>query len=87
MTSIGTPLPPGARANAAAMATLVADLRSTVATIALGGPQASRDRHVARGKLLPRQRVDGLSIPARRSSRSANWRRTMSMARMSPAPA
>jgi 3-methylcrotonyl-CoA carboxylase beta subunit len=63
MTIIGTPLPPGARANAAAMATLVADLRSTVATIALGGPQASRDRHVARGKLLPRQRVDGLLDP------------------------
>ncbi|HEY5093315.1 MAG TPA: hypothetical protein VII60_08610, partial [Acidimicrobiales bacterium] len=24
------------------------------------GPQASRDRHVARGKLLPRERVDTL---------------------------
>ena len=25
-----------------------------------GGPQRSRDRHVARGKLLPRERVDVL---------------------------
>ncbi len=54
---------PDTRANAAAMATLVADLRRLVGTIADGGPQASRDRHVARGKLLPRQRVDGLLDP------------------------
>ena len=65
MPQIGQPLPPGpdARANAAAMATLVADLRSKVAAIALGGPAASRDRHVARGKLLPRQRVEALLDP------------------------
>jgi 3-methylcrotonyl-CoA carboxylase beta subunit len=63
MSSIGEPLPPGARAIAAAMATLVADLRAKIATIALGGPQALRDRHVARGKLLPRQRVEALLDP------------------------
>ena len=28
--------------------------------LALGGPEASRERHVARGKLLPRDRVDAL---------------------------
>ena len=65
MPQIGTPLPPGpdARANAAAMAALVADLNAKVAAIALGGPEASRTRHVARGKLLPRQRVEALLDP------------------------
>ena len=65
MPAIGHPLPPGAdaRANAAAMAALVADLRAKVAAIALGGPAASRDRHVARGKLLPRERVEALLDP------------------------
>ena len=65
MPQIGHPVPPGAdsRANTAAMALLVADLRSRVAAIALGGPVASRDRHVARGKLLPRQRVEALLDP------------------------
>jgi 3-methylcrotonyl-CoA carboxylase beta subunit len=42
------------------MAALLADLNEHVARIALGGPQASRERHVARGKLLPRQRVEAL---------------------------
>ena len=36
---------------------LVAQLRERVATAALGGPEESRKRHEARGKLLPRQRV------------------------------
>ena len=35
-------------------------LREAVATAALGGPAESRDRHTARGKLLPRQRVERL---------------------------
>ncbi|GAC1304949.1 MAG: propionyl-CoA carboxylase subunit beta [Steroidobacteraceae bacterium] len=43
---------------------LAADLRSRVAAAALGGPQAVRDRHTARGKLLPRERVDRLLDPA-----------------------
>jgi len=65
MPVIGHPLPPGAdtRANAAAMADLVADLRTKVAAIALGGPAASRERHVGRGKLLPRERVEALLDP------------------------
>ena len=65
MPIIGSPLPPGAgtRANAAAMAELVADLRGKITIIALGGPAASRERHVARGKLLPRQRVEALLDP------------------------
>ena len=35
-------------------------LRARTAEAALGGPAATRDRHTARGKLLPRQRVERL---------------------------
>jgi len=63
MPRIGQPLPPSARTNAAAMAELVADLRHKVARIALGGPETARQRHEARGKLLPRQRVEALLDP------------------------
>src|SRR5262249_3750633 len=44
-------------ANREAMAALVADLRAKVATIEQGGGAAARAKHVARGKLLPRERV------------------------------
>ncbi|EYR64486.1 methylcrotonoyl-CoA carboxylase [Actinotalea ferrariae CF5-4] len=50
----------GDRADAEAHRALVADLRARLRTAALGGSQAARDRHVARGKLLPRERVDAL---------------------------
>ncbi|WP_439593201.1 carboxyl transferase domain-containing protein [Microbacterium sp.] len=43
-----------------AQADLADDLRSRLAVASLGGPEASRDRHVARGKLLPRDRVTRL---------------------------
>ncbi|MBX9473072.1 carboxyl transferase domain-containing protein [Microcella sp.] len=46
--------------NAEAMQALVDDLRERLATAALGGSEASRERHVARGKLLPRERIDQL---------------------------
>jgi 3-methylcrotonyl-CoA carboxylase beta subunit len=46
--------------NAAAMTSLIDDLRGATAEAAQGGSQASRERHVARGKLLPRDRVDAL---------------------------
>jgi 3-methylcrotonyl-CoA carboxylase beta subunit len=42
---------------------LVAQLRAKMAYAAMGGPQRARDRHVSRGKLLPRDRVDGLLDP------------------------
>src|SRR5262244_721423 len=51
------------RGNAAAMAALVQDLRDKVARAALGGDEAVRARHVARGKLLPRERVRELLDP------------------------
>lgn len=42
---------------------LVETLRSKLNRARLGGPEKSRERHVARGKLLPRDRVDGLLDP------------------------
>jgi 3-methylcrotonyl-CoA carboxylase beta subunit len=42
---------------------LVAQLREKLAAAALGGPVKSRERHISRGKLLPRERVDGLLDP------------------------
>ena len=50
-------------ANEAAMRDLVADLQTERAKAALGGSEASRARHVARGKLLPRERVYKLLDP------------------------
>jgi 3-methylcrotonyl-CoA carboxylase beta subunit len=50
-------------ANAASMDELVAELRRLRAEAALGGSAASRERHVSRGKLLPRQRVESLLDP------------------------
>jgi len=49
--------------NAALQRELVGDLRERLATAALGGPERSRERHVSRGKLLPRDRVDTLLDP------------------------
>ena len=51
------------QANRDAHRDLVARLRAKLATAALGGPAAARERHVARGKLLPRDRVDALLDP------------------------
>jgi 3-methylcrotonyl-CoA carboxylase beta subunit len=54
------PLSAAFSANAAAQRDLVEDLRTRLAAAALGGPARSRERHVARGKLLPRERIDHL---------------------------
>jgi len=51
-------------ANVAAMKTLVDDLKSKLEQIALGGGQEARQKHTARGKLLPRDRVQMLLDPA-----------------------
>ena len=42
---------------------LVADLRDLLARTAEGGPEKARQRHVDRGKLLPRQRIPELLDP------------------------
>lgn len=49
--------------NAAHNRALAEHLRSDVARAARGGSEASRDRHTARGKLLPRMRVERLLDP------------------------
>jgi 3-methylcrotonyl-CoA carboxylase beta subunit len=50
-------------ANAEHNRGLAEHLRQTMATTALGGSQQARKRHVDRGKLLPRERVDRLLDP------------------------
>src|SRR5246500_4605392 len=42
---------------------LVDELNTRLATAALGGNERARERHVSRGKLLPRERVDRLLDP------------------------
>jgi 3-methylcrotonyl-CoA carboxylase beta subunit len=51
------------RVNAERMKALVSDLREKVATVTVGGDQAARDKHSARGKMLPRERVRSLLDP------------------------
>src|SRR4051812_27951597 len=46
--------------NDADQRALVDDLRNRLRQAAAGGPERSRQRHVARGKLLPRERIDVL---------------------------
>jgi 3-methylcrotonyl-CoA carboxylase beta subunit len=45
------------RANAERMKGLVADIAEKAASVSLGGPEEARQRHVGRGKLLPRERL------------------------------
>lgn len=49
--------------NAAAMQSVIDDLQKQLEKTALGGSQSARDRHLARGKILPRQRVERLLDP------------------------
>ena len=57
------PRSPEFAANAAAMQALVDDLRARLNRVAEGGGEAARAKHVARGKLLPRERVAALLDP------------------------
>jgi len=60
---------PGSEAykrNAELNERLAADLLDRLAAAAAGGPERSRLRHVERGKLLPRDRVDNLLDPGSR---------------------
>ena len=66
MTVIKSTLKPRAKdfkENATAQEAVVADLREKTLKIALGGPLTSRERHVARGKLLVRDRVQKMCDP------------------------
>ena len=54
---------PEAQARVAHNRGLALELRKRVAAAALGGNEKSRERHTARGKLLPRERVERLLDP------------------------
>src|SRR6266705_205896 len=51
------------QANARALGALVADLRAKVERAAQGGDEAAQAKHLARGKLLPRERLRLLLDP------------------------
>src|SRR3954452_7234537 len=58
------PRAPGFRANRERMDGLVAELRQEVDRVREGGGEQARKRHLARNKLLPRDRVRALIDPA-----------------------
>ncbi len=63
---VGHPLSlasPDGAANREANLALVADLRARLEAARHGGPEEARRRHVERGKLLPRERVERLLDP------------------------
>ena len=61
-TSVDTHSAP-AKANREAMEALVAELRARTDEVRRGGPERARQRHVAAGKMLPRERVERLLDP------------------------
>jgi 3-methylcrotonyl-CoA carboxylase beta subunit len=66
MTTLPTLIDPASeafQANAAHNRALAEELRTHVATAALGGEEKHRERHVSRGKLLPRDRIQRLLDP------------------------
>jgi 3-methylcrotonyl-CoA carboxylase beta subunit len=63
LTSAADPASAAWRANEEAHLALVEELRGKLAAARLGGGEKARARHTARGKLLPRDRVDGLLDP------------------------
>ncbi len=66
LSSSGDPGGVPYKKNAEVNERLVAELRERLDTAAKGGPERSRIRHVERGKLLPRDRVDTLLDPGAR---------------------
>ncbi len=63
LTTTLNPDSPEAQAREAHNRALAQELRDKVAQVALGGNEKSRERHTARGKLLPRERVERLLDP------------------------
>ncbi|HOV20286.1 MAG TPA: carboxyl transferase domain-containing protein, partial [Ottowia sp.] len=66
MSILGSQLNPRSadfQANAGAMRALVDDLKAQVAKVGQGGGEAARKKHMDRGKLLPRVRVQMLLDP------------------------
>ncbi len=78
MTVLNSQLQPGSdtfEANRAAMQAVVDDLHATLARTALGGSEAARAKHTARGKLLVRDRIDALLDPGSAFLESRRWPR------------
>ncbi|WP_411148518.1 carboxyl transferase domain-containing protein [Streptomyces sp. A30] len=63
LTSAADPASEAWRANEKGHLALVGELRGKLAAARLGGGEKARARHTARGKLLPRDRVDALLDP------------------------
>ncbi|MDJ0639103.1 MAG: carboxyl transferase domain-containing protein [Paracoccaceae bacterium] len=63
LTSAISPQSEGFQANRAAHAALWSEIEAAWRIAKAGGSEAARERHVARGKLLPRDRVMGLLDP------------------------
>ncbi|WP_298562183.1 carboxyl transferase domain-containing protein [Streptomyces luteogriseus] len=63
LTSAADPASEAFRANEEGHHALVEELRTKLASAAQGGGERARARHTARGKLLPRDRVDTLLDP------------------------
>ncbi|MET9464934.1 carboxyl transferase domain-containing protein [Streptomyces sp. NPDC006544] len=63
LTSAADPASDAWRANEAAHRELAGGLRARLEAARLGGGEKARARHTARGKLLPRDRVDALLDP------------------------
>ncbi|PHQ66553.1 MAG: hypothetical protein COB93_11870 [Sneathiella sp.] len=51
------------KSNAAHMTSLIADLNEKISVIKQGGGERAREKHLSRGKLLPRERVRKLLDP------------------------
>ncbi|TMR92068.1 carboxyl transferase domain-containing protein [Nonomuraea basaltis] len=66
LKSVADPGSEAGKRNAELNERLAAELLEHLAVTALGGPGRSRQRHVERGKMLPRDRVDGLLDPGSR---------------------
>ncbi|MEK9647136.1 MAG: carboxyl transferase domain-containing protein, partial [Alphaproteobacteria bacterium] len=63
LTTSANPASSAFRENDAAMRAAIDHLRRETGKAALGGSEAARQRHVGRGKLLVRDRIDALLDP------------------------
>jgi len=63
LVSALSPASPDFAANRSAMEAQLEAVAGEAARIARGGSEAARERHVSRGKLLPRDRIEGLIDP------------------------
>ena len=69
-------LSPQFEENSRNMQDLIATLRENAAKVAAGGGEKAREKHLARGKLLPRERINGLldkGAPFLELSQFAAW--------------